>query len=649
MSDHEPELFGDFPRRYLDDWERLAEPTLKGKKLSTLVDKGPDGVTVEPLQTRQSWPTHKDPAGLPGFFPYIRGGTADGTHRGWDVRQSYADPDVDRLVAALRQDLAAGVTSVALDLPSLDVATATKILDAVPVTTKIVLERLDVFESATVLVAASEANDRPLTANLGLDPLAALLANGALVVDVDSAFHLMTDVAHHVKGRTGCATVLVRGDVYDDGGATDAQQLAYAMGTGLTYLRVLLAAGFSLEDANRQITFRFAVGPDVLRSVSKLRAARWIWSRIMGACGARDDARRTTIEAVTSRRAMSRHDVWVNTLRATTASFAAIAGGANAVVVRSHVDPIGLPDDTARRIAKNVQLILRDEAHVGHVVDPAGGAWAFEKLTESLARAAWSRLQEVESKGGMERAVETGFVTRCVEEAYRDRADAIAKRNVMVTGVSDYPWLDEPAPATWPSTAVPASPRAVELPLLREKGRTVATAIVAARDGASTADLFAALERHDTRAKTTPLSPRRDAAPFEALRAKEAQPVLLLSFGTTAQHTPRTTFAKNFFAAGGLTPVDHHVEDADAVAAAVEAAGAKIAVLCSSDDVYETHAEDMARAAKRAGIGFVYLAGRAGPNADRQRRAGIDAYVHLGVDAVTILTGAHELAKGVTP
>ncbi|MEQ8979726.1 MAG: methylmalonyl-CoA mutase family protein, partial [Deltaproteobacteria bacterium] len=119
MSDHEPELFGDFPRRYLDDWERLAEPTLKGKKLSTLVDKGPDGVTVEPLQTRQSWPTHKDPAGLPGFFPYIRGGTADGTHRGWDVRQSYADPDTDRLVAALRQDLAAGVTRVALDLPSL--------------------------------------------------------------------------------------------------------------------------------------------------------------------------------------------------------------------------------------------------------------------------------------------------------------------------------------------------------------------------------------------------------------------------------------------------------------------------------------------------------------------------------------------------
>ncbi len=650
MAEHEPELFGDFPRRYHDDWERLAEPSLKGKKLSTLVVKGPDGIPLEPLYTRQTWPTHADPAGLPGFFPYIRGATPDSTHRGWDVRQSYSDPDCDRLVAAIAQDLAGGVTSVALDLPELDVARATRILGVIPADTRVVLERFDAFESAAVLVAASEANDRPLVANLGLDPLAALLATGELVVDVDGAFHLMTDVAHHVKGRSGLVSVLVRGDVYDDGGASDAQQLAYAIGTGLTYLRVFLAAGLSLEDANRQITFRFAVGPDVLASVSKLRAARWIWSRVMGACGARDDARRTRIEAVTSRRAMSKHDVWVNTLRATTSAFAAITGGADAIVVRSHVDPLGVPDDTARRVAKNVQIVLRDEAHVGHVVDPAGGAWVFEQQTEALARKAWSRLQEVEGKGGMERAVETGFIARCVEETYRERVQAVAKRAALVTGVSDYPWLDEPAATTLAvEPAEPTSARAVELPMLRERGRTFAIAIQAARDGATTHDLYTALEHHGTRTRTTALPARRDAAAFEALRAEPEVPVLLLSFGSTAQHTPRTTFAKNFFGAGGLRAIDCEIESADAIAAAVEANDARIAVLCSSDDVYESRAEEMARAAKAAGIRFLYLAGRAGPSADKQKRAGVDAYVHLGVDAVTILKGAHAIAKGETP
>lgn len=650
MADQQPDLFGDFPRRHLDDWERLAEPALKGKKLASLVSKDADGIEIPALSTRQSWPTHSDPAGVPGFFPYVRGTRAAGTNRGWDIRQSYEDPDVDRLVAAIREDLAGGVTSISLAAPLRDVATATKILEALPEHAPIVLDAHDVLESAAVLIAASEAADRPLVGNLGLDPLAALAVRGELVVDVDTAFRLVTDIAHHVKGRSGLRTVLVHGEAYDDGGATDAQQLAYAIGCGLSYLRAFIASGFSLEDANRQIAFRFAAGADVLRTIAKLRAARQIWSRIMGACGARDDARRTTIEATTSRRALSRHDVWVNVLRATTAAFGAIAGGADAIVVRTHVDAVGVPDDDARRLAKNVQIILREEAHVGQVIDPAGGAWAIERLTDDLARTAWKRLQEIEGKGGMERAIEVGFVARAVEEAYFDRRNAIATRRQAITGVSDYPWLDEPAPAVLTSSTAPVeATREVELSLTAPKGRIAANAVALARLGANTADLHAALLVHEGRAKTTPMSARRDAGPFEALRAraKAFEPkILLASFGTMAEHTPRTAFARSFFEAGGIRAIERTFEDPEAVAKAVEETGAELAVLCSSDAVYERDAEDYARALKRAGIRFLYLAGRPGELSHRYVRGGVDAYIHLGVDAVTLLESAQKIARG---
>lgn len=648
MADDAPELFGEFPRRYLDDWERLAAPALKGAPLSTLTGHSADGVELAPLYTRQSWPGERDPSGLPGFFPYTRGPTAAGTTTGWDVRQSYADPDIDRLAAAIREDLDAGVHSVSLATPLFDVERASKILEAVPENTTLVLDTAtDGFESAATMVAATEALDRPLTGNLGVDPLHVLLTTGRLPVDVDASFRLLTDLAHHVRGRTGLETVLVHGEAYDDGGATDAGQLAYTMATGLTYLRALIAAGFSLADANEQIAFRFAVGPDVFANIAKLRAARMIWSRITGACGARDDARRTRIEAITSRRALSRYDVWTNVLRATTSAFAAICAGADAVIVRHHLDPVGLPDETARRIAKNVQLVLRDEAGVGRVVDPAGGAWVVEHMTLDLAKTAWKRLQEVESQGGVERAIESGFVTKRIEENYSERARRIAIRRDHVTGVTDFPWLDEPAPnAVAAELRAPEPTNGITLAIDGERGRVAARAIELLREGATTADLSAALSHDETPAKAQPLVARRDAEAFEAMRAAaaEANPsIVLVAFGSTASRTPRVTFATSFFAAGGI-----RVEDPGGFetpeAAAEAATGKTLAVLCASDDTYAESAEAYARALKNAGVKMLYLAGKAGANADRQKRAGVDAYVHLGVDAVTILRGALELS-----
>jgi methylmalonyl-CoA mutase len=646
MAEDTPDLFGDFPRRYLDDWERLAAPALKGRHLSTLSTTSPDGVARRPLYTRQSFAGERDPSGLPGFFPYTRGPTAAGTTVGWDVRQSYADPDVDRMTSAIAADLEAGVNSVSIATPIADVHAASRLLEGVPEGTPISIDaETDGFESAAIVVAASEAIDRPLVGNLGTDPLRALLRTGRLPVDVDASFLLFSDLARHVRGRTGLRTVLVHGDVYDDGGATDAGQLAYTMATGLTYLRALIAAGFTLAEANEQIAFRFAVGPDVFAGIAKLRAARMIWSRITGACGARDDARRTVIEAITSRRALQKFDVWVNVLRATTSAFASVAGGADAIVVRHHLEPLGLPDDAARRIAKNVQLVLRDESGVGRVVDPAGGAWVVEHATLDLAKTAWKRLQEVESQGGVERAIESGFVQRRIEESYAESEAAFAARRRHITGLTDFPWLDEPAPPVVSRNGAPGAPtKDLSIALDAERGRIAARAIELAREGATVADLTAALAKDELPAKARPLAARRDGDAFEALRiaAADAKPsIRLVAFGHSAGFTPRVTFAQGFFGAAGIRAEGGGQGSPKDAAAAVD--GAAVAVLCASDEVYVAEGEAYARAVKRAGVKFLYVCGAAGANGDKLRRAGVDAFVHDGVDALTILRGALEL------
>jgi methylmalonyl-CoA mutase len=399
-----------------------------------------------------------------------------------------------------------------------------------------------------------------------------------------------------------------------DAGGSEAQELAFALAVATAYLRALEAGGLDLDDARAAIFFRLAVDADQFLSIAKLRALRLLWARVEEACGLAPKP--VFVSATTAWRMLTRRDPWVNLLRATVAVFSAGLGGADAVTVLPFTAALGLPDRFARRLARNTQLILLEEANLAKVADPAAGTGTTGDLTGQLCRAAWSLFQEIESAGGAVAALEQGMVQEKVALVRSTRQAAVATRRDPLTGTSEFPHLSE----------LPVS--VLDVP----KQTTAYTS----------AD-----------AKFEVLPRIRLAEPYERLRddsdrilaATGQRPkVFLATLGRPADFTARATFAKNFFEAGGVeaTPADAFATREDMISA-FRASGAGLVCLCSSDKIYETQASDAARALSEAGARHVYLAGRGGPLESPLREAGVAFFIYSGCDALNLLTEAHRL------
>jgi methylmalonyl-CoA mutase len=287
----------------------------------------------------------------------------------------------------------------------------------------------------------------------------------------------------------------------------------------------------------------------------------------------------------------TRHDPWGNLLRTTIACFAAGVGGADVVTVQPFDAALGLPDAFSRRIARNTQSLLVEEGSLARVLDPAGGSWYVESLTEQLAQAAWAEFTEIERAGGLQAALASGQVGDRIAAAWAQRSERIAHRTDAITGVSEFPDLAEQLPRRQPAPEV--------LP-------------------------------------TGGLPRVRAAAAFEELRdaaeATDPRPaVYLATIGPVARHTARATFAANLFQAGGLaTPV----EDG---ASGLAAAGTTVACICGTDKDYASSATDLAEELREAGATSVWLAGRPTLGVD-----GVDGYLYAGCDALAVLRTVHE-------
>jgi len=306
---------------------------------------------------------------------------------------------------------------------------------------------------------------------------------------------------------------------------------------------------------------------------------------------------------------MAQRDPHTNILRATIAVFAAAAGGADAVAVLPFTAARGIPDRFARRIARNAQLVLADEAFLGKVADPGAGSGAIETLTDQLCRAAWTLFQDIETAGGAAAALGAGLIQHQVATVRAKRAAAVARRKDAVIGTSIFPNLHE----TEPPIDGPLRPRA-EL-----NGK--------------------------------PLAPIRLTRPFEALRDVSDQvaktrgtrpKIFLANLGTLAEFTARATFATNFFEAGGIEAVLGE-GDAAALASAFTASGTSLACLCSTDERYDKDAALAASTLKTAGAKHIYLAGRPGERESALKSAGVQSFIYEGCDALATLTDAYDI------
>lgn len=383
---------------------------------------------------------------------------------------------------------------------------------------------------------------------------------------------------------------------YHEAGGSAAQELGSSLATGVAYLRALTEAGLGVEEACAQLEFRYAATADQFLTIAKMRAARRLWARVAEVCGAaRSGAQRQ--HAVTSPVMMTRRDPWVNMLRTTLACLGAGVGGAETVTVLPFDHALGLPDAFARRIARNTSTILVEESHLARVIDPAGGSWYVERLTDELAESAWAFFQEIERAGGQAAALESGLVSERLAATWAARKKNLARRKEPITGVSEFPQLAERAVER---EAAPSTEARGGLPVVR-------------RDEA-----FEELRsRSDAHLAATGRRPR----------------VFIAALGPAAAHTARASFAANLFQAGGIEPVHEPVQvDASSVAAAFAAAGTDVACLCSSDALYAEQAGEVAAALVSAGARRVYLAGRPGDY------TGVDEYVFAGCDVVAVLS-----------
>lgn len=638
-------LAADFPTPTRDDWLALVDKVLKGAPFERrLVSRTYDGIEIQPLYTRGAEPTDE----RPGQSRFTRGRRAEGAVNGaWDIRQVHAHPEPAEANGQILEDLERGATSLTLrldvggvgevdgivvaDLDDLDRALDGVYLELVT----LVVEAGSRFgEAADLLVAlwdrrGTAPDER--RAVLGADPLGTLARTGSLPGGLDAALGRMAELAGATGAWPHVRVAEVDTAAASDAGASEAQELAVMLAAGVEYLRALTAAGLTLDDAAAQLGFTVAADADVFATVAKVRAARRLWAHVTSAAGGGDAAGAAPVSARTAWRMMTRRDPWVNMLRTTAACFAAGVGGATSVTVLPFDEPLGLPSELGRRLARNTQLLLQEEAHVGRVTDPAGGSWYVEALTDQLCDAAWAAFQGIEAAGGLAAALADGSLAAAVAEVRTARAANIARRKDPLTGVSEFPNLSEEPPDR-PAVDRDAARRAA-----------VGRSSIAAPAGPATT--------------VTPLGAHRLAADFEALRdasdahlaATGVRPqVFLANLGPVAAHTARATFARNLFEAGGVEALGNDgFATAAELGAAFAASGARLAVICGSDDQYATEAAPAAEALRSAGAARVYLAGNPGERRAADEAAGVDEFVHLGVDVLATLRHAHELLEVV--
>jgi methylmalonyl-CoA mutase len=691
MLDQEFNLGDDFPPIRYDEWRALAEADLGGASFDQkLVTHTYEGIDIQPVYTRRDWPGETDPVGFPGLPPFVRGARPLGAvQTGWDLRQEHAHPDLTVTNQAILEDLQGGVTSLLLRLDvaarngldaddpaaarlagrdglmayhvdDLDVVLSGVHLDMIGVTLEAGAGFLPAAAMLVALWRRRGVGPDQARGAFNADPLAVLARDGQLPMPPEEALSQMANLAAWTaKHYPHVTSVRVGTAPYHHAGATSAQDLAFGIATAVEYLRAMNQSGLDIDTAARQILFSISLGTHHFLAIAKLRAARRLWAQVVAACGGSAASGAMRIHSRVSKRVLTLRDPHVNLLRNTVACFAAGLGGAEAITSVPFDTVAGLPDAFSRRVARNTALVLQEEAHLHRVIDPPGGSWYLDWLTDQLAEKAWPIFQEIERGGGMLQAIRNGWVEQQIDSAFAPRAKNLARRKEGITGVSEFPNVAEASVVRpVPDRAALRAAAGTRLAALRgpevlpvqpqAPGQDVCAQMMeAAGQGASIGQMARALGFHDHPAIIPPLTPHPFAQPFEELRdasdawqaAHGKRPrVFLANMGPVAHHTARSTYAKNFFEAGGFEVIGNDgFKEADAAARAFADSGATVAVLCSSDKLYPEMVPQVAPKLKAAGARSVVLAGNPGVNETAWRTAGVDRFIFIKCDVLATL------------
>jgi methylmalonyl-CoA mutase len=453
-----------------EDWLDLASKDLNGADPDSLIWRTPEGIDVNPLYTAADLAGLEDVDSLPGFPPFVRGVRATMyANRPWTIRQYAGFSTAEESNAFYRRNLAAGQMglSVAFDLATHrgydsdhprvegDVGKAGVAIDSVEdmklLFDGIPLDRMSVSMTmngavlptmACFVVAGEEqgVEQAQLSGTIQNDILKEFMVRNTYIYPPEASMRIVADIIEYTAEHMGrFNSISISGYHMQEAGATADQELAFTIADGLEYVRAALARGLDIDRFAGRLSFFFAIGMNFFMEVAKLRAARLLWHRVISQFDPKDPrSAMLRTHCQTSGVSLTEQDPYNNVVRTAFEAMAAVLGGSQSLHTNSFDEALGLPTDFSARIARNTQLVLAEETGVPKVVDPLGGSYYVESLTHALAEKAWSLIEEVESLGGMTKAVISGLPKLRIEESAARRQARIDRGEEVIVGVNRY-------------------------------------------------------------------------------------------------------------------------------------------------------------------------------------------------------------------
>ena len=609
MSQNREKLFSDFKAPTTQEWLDKIQVDLKGADFQKkLVWRTNEGFNVQPFYSREDLLKLKTPDALPGEFPFVRGNKKD--NNTWFVRQNISCDDAKEANAKALDILNKGVDSLGFNIPSEKVCadyidTLLKDICAECVELNFNTCKCKSLELADLLIAYFNKkgyDPAKLRGSIDFDPIEKILIKGK---DTTKLINVASQLVSKLEAFPEFRCVTVNAVSLNNSGAYIVQELGYALAWGNEYLQQLTDAGIKAGTAARKIKFNMGISANYFMEIAKFRAARMLWANIVKKYQPECDCTcEMVVNASTSEYNMTIFDSYVNLLRSQTESMSAALAGVDSIVVTPFDLPYEQPTAFSERIARNQQLLLKEECHFDKIVDVSAGSYYIEELTNSIANEAWKIFLSVEEEGGFLEAAKKGIIQDAINATNKKRHESVGKRKEFLLGTNQFPNFTEKSDGKEPNCS-------------------------------------ACCCSHDS-APFKKIESSRLASDFETLRMQtersgKTPTVFMLTIGKLAWRQARAQFSSNFLACAGYQIIDNLGFDTveEGVDAALEAK-ADIVVLCSSDEEYATYAIPA----------FQYLNGRAlyivagAPECmDELKAAGIENFVHVRCDVLETLKG----------
>lgn len=593
-------ILDDFPPISTKEWEAKIQQDLKGADYNKkLVWRTIEGFDLKPYYRSEDIADLPHQNILPGSFPFIRGSKAEGND--WEVRQDFTVSDIKSTNIKILECLNKGVTSIGIitlgsikSLSDMETLLNNVVIECIPVNFICTSDAVSVAALYTELVNKRGVDKSAVKGSVSIDPLGSFLRSGNFITDEATDFQALKESIKTAGAELpGLKLITIDGLHLNNAGAGSVQELAYVLSMANEYVAKLTEAGLPAEKVLPHIQFTLGAGSNYFIEIAKIRAARLLWSKIAEAyIGEPGDLAKVFIHVNTTSWNKTVYDPYVNMLRVTTESMSAVIGGADSLTVSPFDEIKGTVNGFSERIARNTQIILKEEAYLDKIADPSAGSYYIETLTQSVANEAWKLFVKTEENGGFIKAFKAGIIQNAINQTQQSRLNRVATRREILLGTNQFPNADE----VIKGQKQPADEKASE----------------------------------NTLAK--PINKCRAALEFEKLRtatdnAAKRPKAFMLTIGALAWRKARASFSWNFFACGGYEVVDNlgfeTVEEG--VKAALDA-GADIVVLCSSDDEYAEFAPQ-AKALLNDKAQLV-IAG-APECADELKAKGIEYFVHV--------------------